>query len=80
MKLSIIIPVYDEYPTVEKLISTVQTVETGMEKELVIVDDCSRDRTREILRTLKDRHANIQLLFHEKPAQRKLFLQEIFFS
>ncbi|MBU1694037.1 MAG: glycosyltransferase family 2 protein [Verrucomicrobia bacterium] len=65
MKLSIIIPVYNEEPTVESLIEAVQTVETGLEKELIVVDDCSKDRTRDIVQGLKSRHANIRLLFHD---------------
>ncbi|MBP7829433.1 MAG: glycosyltransferase family 2 protein [Kiritimatiellae bacterium] len=66
MKLSIIIPVYNEEPTVEKLVETVEGVAVPVDKELVIVDDCSRDRTREILQGLKARYSNIQLVFHEK--------------
>ncbi|HOW97719.1 MAG TPA: glycosyltransferase family 2 protein [Kiritimatiellia bacterium] len=66
MKLSIIIPVYNEEATVEKLVELVESVAVPTEKELVIVDDCSRDRTREILGELKIRHPNIRLVFHEK--------------
>jgi glycosyltransferase involved in cell wall biosynthesis len=66
MKLSIIIPVYNEESTVERLIEAVQAVETGLEKELIVVDDCSGDRTRDIVEELKNRHANIRLLRHER--------------
>lgn len=66
MKLSIVIPVYNEEATVEKLVELVESVEIATEKELVIVDDCSRDRTREILEGLRSRHPNIRLVFHER--------------
>ncbi len=50
MKLSIIIPVYNEKNTIEKLLETVVGVSlVGIEKEIVIVDDGSTDGTREIL-------------------------------
>jgi len=65
MKLSVIIPVYNEESTAAKLIAAVQAVETGLEKELVVVDDCSRDRTREVLQELKKQYSNLSLLFHE---------------
>ena len=66
MKLSVIIPVYNEESTAAKLIAAVQAVETGLEKELVVVDDCSRDRTREVLQELKKQYPNLSLLFHER--------------
>lgn len=50
MKLSIVIPVYNEKNTIEKLLKTVEEVSlAGMEKEIIIVDDGSTDGTREIL-------------------------------
>ena len=63
MKLSVIIPVYNEKNTIKKLISLVKEVDLGkIEKEIIVVDDFSTDGTREILKDIKD----IQLLFHEK--------------
>lgn len=52
MKLSIVIPVYNEKNTIEKLLKAVAEVSLGdMEKEIIIVDDGSTDGTREILST-----------------------------
>jgi len=63
MKLSVIIPAYNEEKTIAELISTVKKVDLGtIEKEIIVVDDGSKDKTREILRTTKD----IKFIEHEK--------------
>lgn len=49
MKLSVIIPVYNEQPTIEQVVETVQRVDVGMEKEIIVVDDGSTDGTQEVL-------------------------------
>ena len=64
MKLSVVIPVYNEERTLEELVSRV--LETPYEKELVLVDDGSKDRSREILRRLEEEHEEIRVFFHEK--------------
>jgi len=46
-KLSIVIPVYNEKATIDEILRRV--VETEFRKEIVIVDDCSTDGTRQIL-------------------------------
>jgi len=48
--LSVIIPVYNERRTVLKLLRQVARQPLSMHKELIIVDDCSSDGTREFLR------------------------------
>ena len=49
MRLSIVIPVYNEAKTIEHVIDTVSKVQTGLEMEIVVVDDCSKDGTRDVL-------------------------------
>jgi len=49
MKLTIIIPVFNEERTLSQLISAVESVELPLEKEIIVVDDCSTDGSREIL-------------------------------
>jgi glycosyltransferase involved in cell wall biosynthesis len=50
MKLSIVIPCYNEAKTIRSIVERVR-VSPVAEKEIIIVDDCSRDGTRDILRT-----------------------------
>ena len=65
MKLSIVIPVYNEAATISKIVDLVRTVEVGMEKEILLVDDCSRDGTGEVLRKMAAEQADLKVLFHE---------------
>jgi len=63
MKLSILIPVFNEEATLEAIIARVQA--TPHEKELLIVDDCSSDDSPRILAELAKRWANLRLFRHE---------------
>jgi glycosyltransferase involved in cell wall biosynthesis len=53
MKLSVVIPVYNEARTIRELLAQVRAV--PLEKEILVVDDGSTDGTREILRELDGR-------------------------
>lgn len=55
MRLSIVIPVYNERATLEELVSRVIAVDTGLEHEIILVDDGSTDGTRDIYPQLADR-------------------------
>jgi glycosyltransferase involved in cell wall biosynthesis len=50
VKLSVVMPVYNENATIREIVRRVS--EVPLEKEILIVDDCSTDGTREILREL----------------------------
>jgi glycosyltransferase involved in cell wall biosynthesis len=50
MKLSIVIPCYNEAKTIRSIIERVRASPVA-DKEIIIVDDCSRDGTRDLLRT-----------------------------
>ena len=53
MKLSIIIPAYNEQTTIEAIIRRVQAVNLGaVTKEILVVDDASRDDTPHILKSI----------------------------
>src|SRR3989344_2893713 len=65
MKLSIIIPVYNEEKTILKIIDKVKKQKLkNIRKEIIIVDDFSTDGTRQILK--KIRYKNIKILYHKK--------------
>ncbi len=64
--LSIVIPVYNEKATFQKLLAAVLAVPLPVAREVVIVDDCSRDGTREILHSLaQPQGATLRVLYHE---------------
>jgi glycosyltransferase involved in cell wall biosynthesis len=62
MKLSVIIPVYNEKNTLSEIIDRVQKV--GLEKEIILVDDCSSDGTRELLPSFTAQ--NIKIVLQDK--------------
>jgi glycosyltransferase involved in cell wall biosynthesis len=65
MLLSVIIPVYNEESTLGAIVSRV--VDVPCEKQIIIVDDCSEDKTPQVIEALKNRHgAIIQSFRHEK--------------
>lgn len=64
MKLSILIPCYNELNTINELIKKVITVDIGMEKELIVVDDFSTDGTRDFLKNFKNK--DVKIIFHDK--------------
>ena len=60
--LSVVIPAYNEEATIEEIVRRVRAVPLDMEKEIIVVDDRSVDRTREIL----ERMPGIVPIFHER--------------
>ena len=68
MKLTILMPVYNERTVVERCISQVMAapIPENMERELVIVDDCSTDGTWDILQQLAAADSQIRLFRHPK--------------
>jgi glycosyltransferase involved in cell wall biosynthesis len=60
MKLSVVIPVYNEMETINEILKRVQSV--PHDKEIIVVDDRSTDGTTELLSQISD--DNITVLFH----------------
>lgn len=64
MKLSVVMPVYNERNTFQEALRRVQAVD--LDKEIIIVDDCSTDGTREMVRALEGTSDSIRIVLHEK--------------
>lgn len=62
MKLSIVMPIYNEEATLEEIVKRV--LATPFEKELVLVDDGSADKSREIMAALEQAHPEVRCIYH----------------
>jgi glycosyltransferase involved in cell wall biosynthesis len=51
MKISLIIPIYNEQSHLQNFLTMIDAMDFGAPKELVLVDDCSKDRSYEILKS-----------------------------
>jgi glycosyltransferase involved in cell wall biosynthesis len=64
-KLSVLIPVYNERQTIREILQRVD--EVALPKEIIVVDDGSRDGTREVLREIEaEQRPNLRIHFHER--------------
>jgi glycosyltransferase involved in cell wall biosynthesis len=64
MKISVIIPVYNEEDTIKEIVSRVQKVD--LDKEIIIVDDHSTDSTPRLLKNINQSYENVQVLSHDR--------------
>ena len=68
MKLSVIMPVYNERETIREILEKVGRV--NLEKEVIIVDDASLDGTSELLRAMEGsesmNNADIRIVYHSQ--------------
>jgi glycosyltransferase involved in cell wall biosynthesis len=65
MKLSIVIPVYNEVNTLESILKVIRSVDTGLEREIILVDDGSSDGTRDLLPRLSEAYDDVVVELHE---------------
>jgi len=61
--LSVLIPIYNERDTIRSVVDRVRSV--SVQKQIVLVDDCSIDGTRDILRSLAEEQKDLVVRFHE---------------
>lgn len=64
-KVSLIIPVFNESSHLQRFLELIDNLELPIEKELVIVDDCSSDNSADVLRNYNFRSA-VQLIFQQR--------------
>jgi len=64
MKLSIVVPVYNEIKTLRALLDKVGKVKVG--KEIILVDDGSSDGSRELLKELSQEDRSLKVIFHKQ--------------
>jgi glycosyltransferase involved in cell wall biosynthesis len=75
-KLSVVIPVYNEERWLAELVRRVQAVD--IPKELIIVNDCSTDRTPEILAQIEQQYDNVRVIHQPKNMGKGAALREGF--
>ncbi|GAB3765538.1 glycosyltransferase family 2 protein [Spirosoma pomorum] len=65
MKLSVVIPAYNEERTIQTILQAVTQVTLigGFTKEIVVVNDCSQDQTDAEIRQFRNEHPDVQLTY-----------------
>ena len=64
MKISVVMPVYNEVDTIEEIISRVNSA--AIDKEIIVVDDFSTDGTRQRLEEIIQGQDNLKVLYHNR--------------
>jgi dolichol-phosphate mannosyltransferase len=70
-RLSVVVPCYNEENTLEPCISRVLAIaDENLSIEIIIVNDCSSDRTLQIALGLERRHPEIRVISHERTEEK----------
>src|SRR5882757_2689948 len=65
--LSIVIPAYNEGPTIHRILNKVKAVVLvdGIQKEVIIVNDCSKDNTEEAILAYKAANPDLPIAYYK---------------
>lgn len=67
MKVSIVVPCFNEKDTLDIIVSKISAVSLPIEKEVIIVDDHSTDGTRDKLQAIeRERSSSLKIIYHEQ--------------
>lgn len=68
MKLTIVIPIYNEKNTLEKILDKIVDVKliNNLGKEIILVDDCSTDGSIEIVNAYMQKHPELDIKFYKQ--------------
>lgn len=66
MKISIVIPVYNETATLDKIVERVSSIALPFDREIILVDDGSSDGTRDVIVRIAAARPNVKSLFHDR--------------
>ncbi len=66
MKVSIVIPCFNEVESIGKILEIVMRVQIVADKEIIIVDDFSTDGTRKYLNSLEKEDSSVKVIYHDK--------------
>lgn len=71
-KLSIVIPAYNEEKTIHLILNKVKAVKlvNDLEKELIIVNDCSSDQTRGAIQSYMEQNPELNIMYYEHAVNR----------
>jgi glycosyltransferase involved in cell wall biosynthesis len=71
-KLSIVIPAYNEGPTIHQILDKIKTVEllNNIQKEIVVVNDCSTDDTSESIKRYISNNTDVNISYFSHPVNR----------
>lgn len=66
MKISIVMPCFNEIRTIDQVLNRVLSVYLPGESEIIVVDDCSTDGTKEFLKSASEKNGSIKVIYHTK--------------
>ena len=77
MKISIVIPCYNESKTINNVYEKVSNFK-NLEKEIIIIDDCSTDDSRKIIEKIAESDPNVKVIFKDQNQGKGSALKEGF--